>query len=327
MRRASALPATLALTLATSANAQVEVRQAAPDAISIAINGQPYSTFYLGGSNPKPFLAPLKTASGIIVSRRWPMETVPGESRDHPHHRGLWIGYGDVDGINFWENDPQSKPSPENPQTKGSLALKSLDALESGKVGSVVASFDWTSPAGPVILHERRTLTFYSSPAPLRIIDIETVLTAPHDVKIGDTKEGFFAIRVADSMAGKNGGLLRNSNGATGEKQVWGRRADWVDYSGKVEGQTVGIAIFDNPHNWNHPPRWHARDYGLFAVNPFGVHDFDHESTEEGGRLLSQGDHLTFRYRVIIHSGEPSPAEVAKWYSEYTRGTRQPSSR
>ena len=34
------------------------------------------------------------------------MEVVEGESRDHLHHRGLWITYKDVNGVNFWENDP-----------------------------------------------------------------------------------------------------------------------------------------------------------------------------------------------------------------------------
>src|SRR5947209_20494569 len=83
---------------------QVELKQAGDDHVSIDIDGQPFSTLYIARSEMKPFLAPLRTSTGIIVTRRWPMETISGESRDHPHHRGLFIGYGEVSGAKFWEN-------------------------------------------------------------------------------------------------------------------------------------------------------------------------------------------------------------------------------
>ena len=50
-----------------------------------------------------------------------------------------------------------------------------------------------------------------------------------------------------------------------------------------VDGKPVAILIFDHPSSYNHPPRWHARGYGLFAVNPFGLKDFEPASTETGG--------------------------------------------
>jgi hypothetical protein len=300
------------------AEGQVELKQAGSDQVSIEIDGQPFSTFYIGHSQAKPFLAPLRTSSSVIVTRRWPMETIPGESRDHPHHRGLFIGYGDINGINFWENDPASKPSPENPQVKGKLLVQKVQI---SRPGTIVATIDWNAPDGATVLGEQWTLTFYAKPADVRMLDVETVLTAKQEARFGDTKEGFFAIRVEDSMAGKNGGVLRSSNGATGEKNVWGKRADWVDYSGTVDGQKVGILVFDNPGNYNHPPRWHARDYGLFAVNPFGVKEFDPESKDTGGYDLKAGDHLRFRYRVIVHSGDVPPDKAAEWYSDYVKSS------
>ncbi len=302
--------------------AQVEVKPAGADRISIAINGQPFSDFYIGSSYAKPFLAPLRSATGLIVTRRYPLENVQGESRDHPHHRGLWIGYGMVSGINFWENEPDSKPSAGNPTTKGTVALKGVAQTASGKKsGSITATFEWRAPGHGDMIEEHRTMIFYAD-REIRTVDIDATLTAKADLQFGDTKEGFFAIRIADSMAGKNGGIITNSEGAQTEKNVWGKRADWVDYDGTVEGQKVGIVIFDHPQNYNHPPRWHVRDYGLFAVNPFGVKDFDPKATIEGGHNLAAGDSLRFRYRVIVHPGDVPKKKVGDWYTDYTKKTK-----
>ncbi|HMF76684.1 MAG TPA: PmoA family protein [Bryobacteraceae bacterium] len=302
-----------------SAQAQVELRNVDNDHIAITIGGQPFSDFYLGKSYPKPFLAPLRSATGQVVTRKYPIETVEGESRDHPHHRGLWIGYGAVSDVNFWENEADSKASGDNPSMKGLVTLKNLGELKPGKTsGSISAVFNWEVPGRGVMLEEDRTMTFYATDN-MRVFDVDFTLTAKTAVKFADTKEGFFAIRLADSMAGKNGGLMTNSEGAQTEKNVWGKRADWVDYDGSVEGQKVGIAIFDGPQSYNHPTRWHARDYALFAANPFGVTEFDSKSSDKGGKNLASGEALQFHYRVVIHAGDLTKKELAKLYDSYAK--------
>ena len=299
--------------------AQVEVTSTGEDHVSIAIDGQPFSTFWLGNAYVKPFLAPLCSADGLVVTRKFPMEQVEGESRDHPHHKGLFIGYGDVNGINFWEVEAESTTSGANPSGKGKIRLIKIDIIKSGKKsGTVGAAFNWLDPAGSKVLEERRTMVFYSDPK-LRRFDVNMDFTAAVPVHFGDTKEGFFAIRVADSMAGKNGGIILNSEGAQTEKDVWGKQAEWADYVGNVAGHKVGILILDNPHNPNHPPRWHARDYGLFAVNPFGLKEFDPNTKAAGGYKLAKGDSLRFRYRVIIHPGDTPKKEIAHWYADYAK--------
>jgi hypothetical protein len=314
--------ACLLATFAPPGQAQVTLKNVDGDHIAITINGQPFSDFYMGSAYPKPFLAPLRSASGLIVTRRFPMEMVEGESRDHPHHRGLFIGYGDVNRINFWENEAASKTSGDNPHTKGIIALKSLGDLKSGKKsGSLQATFDWKTPDGGLVLEEQRSMTFYAEPE-VRTIDVDVTFVAKTEATFADTKEGFFAIRLADSMTGKNGGIMTNSEGAQTEKNVWGKRADWVDYDGTVEGQKVGVVIFDNPQNLHHPPRWHARNYGLFAVNPFGVKDFDPQASAAGGYRLANGASLRFRYRVIVHPGDVPKQKIADLYSAYVKKTK-----
>ena len=309
----------LAVASAVCVEAQVDVKTVGSDHVSVAINGQPFSDFYLGACCGKPFLAPLRAASGLIVSRKYPMEQVEGESRDHPHHRGLWIGYGNINHVNFWENDPNSKTSGDNPTTKGLVVLEHLGAVKSGKKsGSVSATFMWRAPGHGDMLEEQRLMTFYAD-QDIRTVDVDATFTAKTEIRFGDTKEGFFAIRIADSMTEKNGGMLTSSEGAQTEKNVWGKRANWVDYDGTVEGQKVGIVIFDHPQNLNHPPHWHARAYGLFAVNPFGLKEFDPKSTGQGGYHMAAGSALRLRYRVIIHPGDVPKRKIEGWYAAYTK--------
>ncbi len=323
MTAKSSLYATCVMLIAAiSSPAQVDLKNVGDDHVSIAINGQPFSDFYIGPNYQKPFLAPLRTAAGLVVTRRWPMEQVESDSHDHPHHKGLWIGYGIVNDVNFWEVEAASKPSAGNPELKGKVVLEKLGHINSGnKSGSVTATFVWRAPNHGDMLEEERVMTFYSEPD-VRTIDVDATFTAKQNVKFADTKEGFFAIRLADGLTEKNGGVMTNSEGAQTEKNVWGKRADWVDYDGTLDGQKVGIVIFDNPHNFNHPTRWHARAYGLFAANPFGLKAFDPQATGEGGRTLNSGDSMRFRYRVIIHPGDVSKKKIADWYSDYAKKSK-----
>ena len=315
-------PLLLLLSAALPALSQVDLKAEGKDHVTITINGQPFSTFYIGSAYPKPFLAPLRSATGLIVTRKYPMENVEGESRDHQHHRGLWIGYGSVSGINFWENEfsyATHFPNKTGSTKLGVVVLRKLGDIKPGKKsGSLSATFAWVGPDKTEMLQEDRVMTFYAD-TDTRTIDVDATLTAKTSLHFDDTKEGFFAIRLADSMIEKNGGMMTNSEGQQTEKNVWGKRADWVDYDGTVDGQKVGIVIFDNPQNFNHPTRWHARAYGLFAANPFGLKDFDPKAEGEGGHSMKPGDSLRFRYRVIIHPGDFSKKKIADLYSDYAK--------
>jgi hypothetical protein len=295
------------LALAGCLPAQVQM---AKDSISISVDGKPFTVFHYGEESGKPYLAPLRSASGKVVTRRFPMEEATGDSRDHLHHTGLWFSYDDVNGIKFWENDP----SYAHPN-QGKIVVRDAQWKDGGKSGTLTATMDWRDPKDKVLLVDHRNMVFYSDPK-LRIIDFEISLTAQEDVTFGDTKEGAFAIRLAETLTEKNGGKMTDADGRTAMAQVWGKRSNWVDYSGKVEDEQVGIAIFDHPQNPRHPTYWHARDYGLFALNPFGAHAFD-PALPESHWQLPKGQKLVFRWRVVIHPGDAESAGVAELYKEY----------
>ena len=99
-------------------------------------------------------------------------------------------------------------------------------------------------------------------------------------------------------------------------KEVWGKRSNWVDYTAELDGERMGVAIFDHPRSPRNPTYWHARDYGLFALNPFGRQAFDPKQ-EESIRKLPAGEKLTFLWRVVIHSGDAQTGRVAELYKDY----------
>ncbi len=71
--------------------------------------------------------------------------------------------------------------------------------------------------------------------------------------------------------------------------EVWGHRSKWVDYSGSINGEKLGVAIFDSPTNPRFPTYWHSRDYGLFALNPFGQKAFD-KNEPESRKICNQAE-------------------------------------
>ncbi len=304
----------LLVVLAIPALAEVKVARDG-ERIDVSVDGKPFTSFFFGSDSPKPYLHPLRSASGIIVTRSWPMQSdVAGESKDHPHHRGLFFAHGEVNGTDFWSEG----------KDKGHIVFSSLGEAKGGKdSGVITAKFNWVSPDGKNVLEESRRMTFREV-AGQRYIDFELTLKAGRDkVTLGDTKEGTFAIRVVKSLEEKTPkcapctGVMSSSEGSRGETQIWGKRATWVDYSGTVENEPLGITIFDHPQNPKHPAYWHARAYGLFAVNQFGEHDYYNDKTRNGSVTIEPEKSITFRYRVVIHPGDAAQAQIAAQYAKW----------
>jgi len=298
------------LVLCLSATLPVFGQAPKSDDLTVKVDGKPFTVFHYGADANKPYLAPLRTATGKIITRGFPMEKIPGESKDHLHHRGLWFSYDDVSGVKFWENDPSY-----NHPNLGKIVVKSAEVKENKGVSTLTAVMEWKSPNGRLMLTEDRQMIFHSDPK-LRIIDFVITLTAADELALGDTKEGAFAIRLSDAFTEKKGLKIVDADGRTRMVNVWGKRSNWVDYSTDVDGEKVGVAMFDHPSNPHHPTYWHARDYGLFSLNPFGQNAFDPMQPVNITKL-ERGQKLTFRWSVVIHPGDAETAHIADLYKTY----------
>lgn len=290
---------------------------------------------YLTKSGTKPIVWPIIGPTGCEMTRNYPMKQVEGEKKDHPHQRSFWFTYGEVNGIDFW-GEPLSYPKGVPAGKKlGSIVHRRFKELATSSASSsassggektasarssavIVTENDWVDSAGKKQLEDERRLVF-TDLGDRRLIDFDIVLKATAgDVDFGDTKEGALGIRIPTVMDvdAKHGGRIVNSDGRT-DKEAWGKRAAWVDYHGPVDGQTVGIAVLNHPSSFRAPTFWHVRTYGLFAANPFGLHDFEPKAQGEGGLRLRSGDSITLRYRVVLHRGDEKQARIDEAYQQY----------
>jgi hypothetical protein len=235
------------------------------------------------------------------------MEDVDGERKDHPHHRSLWFTHGDVNGIDFWSESGRS----------GVIRHREYLAVEDG--ATIKSVNDWLDVDGNKVCEDVRTLRFAAGEG-WRSIDFDITITASEGpLKFGDTKEGTMGIRVPtviDVDHAGGGGHILTSEGLV-DGAAWGKRAAWVDYYGQIDGQTVGVAMLNHPTSFRYPSYWHVRTYGLFAANPFGLHDFMDDDTVDGSYELSEGETLTMRHRLIFHTGDTSAADIAAAFERY----------
>lgn len=287
--------------------------------LRVEINGKHFTDYNFEGA-PRPYFYPIYNHSGLGMTRNWPMKEVEGEERDHIHHRGLWYGHRHVNGFSFWEETGK----------QGTIKHTEFAEIKSGKeMGVIRAKNTWTSKEGELVCTDEVTVRIPNREND-RILDFEITITAPKDKEVvfGDDKDAAMAIRIAESMRLKKRENKKTLPGdghivlATGERDdaTWGKRSPWCDYFGPVEGQTVGVAIFDHPSNPRHPTWWHVRDYGLFAANPFGKRHFEKLEDKNAGDLkLAAGESVTFRYRFFWHDGDEQAGKVADRYQEYVK--------
>ena len=278
--------------------------------INVAIDGKPFTTYDNHTGPNKPYFYPMYSSTGKLVLRHYGVETVSGETHDHPHHRGMWFTHGDVNGQDFWSEDAKSAKTittriePHN----GSIAA------------TLMTSTDWISNDGKKIATDERSATFYTIPNG-RMMDVEIKMTpVGGPLTFGDTKEGSFGMRLPDSMRVVGGDGHINSDTGVKDAKTWGKKAAWVDYFGTVDGELTGIAIFDATDNLRHPSTWHVRDYGLFAVNPFGLHDFDNDKAnpKKGNYTVEVGKSLSFKYRIFIHKGNTLSSHIQEVWNSYS---------
>src|SRR5215831_13850377 len=167
--------------------------------VDVTIDGQPFTSYIWPDSVKKPVLYPLRTNKGTLVTRGWPLDPRPGERVDHPHQVGLWFVYGDVNGVDFWNNSEAL--SPEEQAKMGTIVhRKIVDAHGGPDSGTLVADADWIGPGNVIFLHERATFVFRGD-ASSRTVERTTTLTAAdRRVVFNDNKEGLFGMRVARQL-------------------------------------------------------------------------------------------------------------------------------
>jgi len=300
------------------------VENKADKRLDVLVDGKAFTSYIYPDNIMKPVLYPLRTADGLLITRGWPLDPRPGERVDHPHHVGMWLNYGDVNGLDFWNNSTDIPAEKKNGY--GTIRHRKVNRVEADNEKAVLeVTADWQKPDGTNLLREDTRFVFSGS-GKMRTIERITTLTALNeDVSFTDNKEGVIGIRLARELehpsnkpevftdaSGKATAVPKlNNEGVTGKYRssegtegddVWGTRGQWVNLNGVISSKPVSLVILDHPKNVGYPTYWHARGYGLFAANPLGQKEFS-KGKDILDFKLPAGKSVTFRYKVLIHSG------------------------
>jgi hypothetical protein len=287
--------------------------------IDVSIGHKTFTTYFYLPNVAKPYMMPLRTASGVVVTRGFPVENDvsagdPKASSFEPHQRPLYWGHGNIDGLDFWQESVFDHYYTDHQnQAYGHAKLLTIKT----EADSITADFSLRDASEREIAKERQSFHF-GGEGQVRTLDCEfTLMATAGPLVFGDTKEGSFGIRLTPDLSGA-GANMTNSEGARGEKEIWGKSANWVSYQGQVGGQPVTVTMFDHPSSFRHPTTWHARAYGLFAANPFATREFTRDPNKDGSWTIGGDEKIVFKYRVVIADGKQSPQEIAKAYTEYS---------
>ena len=304
--------------------------------VDILIGGELFTSYLYLPNLKKPVLWPVISAAGNTLTRSYPLVQKVGERVDHPHHVGVWLNYGDVNGLDFWNNS--QLVSEEKKHRYGTIYHRSIETVENG-VGKaeLVTTSDWKSSDNTLMIRETTTFEFIVLNN-MRIVDRTTRLTAMiPEVTFTDDKEGMFAIRVARELelpmtkptkvVGADGEPVEklNNQGINGNyvsasgiqgKQVWGTRGRWMKLSGSINGVFESIVIIDHPDNPGYPTYWHARDYGLFSANTLGQKVFTKGEKELNFKLKSD-EAVAFRYRLVLATGSITNNQINKLADQF----------
>lgn len=286
-------------------------------------DGKMVTAYCYFDSTEKPVLFPVRTLSGITVTRGYPVAPRAGERTDHPHHLGLWLNYESVNGLDFWNNSDAI--AADRKPKYGSIRHQKIIGARTTRDNAVIKTLShWVDTEKNVLLEETTSYVFSREGAGL-VIDRDTELRAVQDtVRFMDVKDGMVAIRVArelelpsrekskfvdshgkvtevDPSGDAATGMYENKEGLKGD-EVWGKRSVWTSLTGKKDGRAIAILIIDHPQNIGYPTYWHARGYGLFAANPLGQKIFS-QGREELNLSLRKGKSVRFRYRILVYEG------------------------
>ncbi len=299
------------------------------DGVSVFIDGKLFTRYITGDKVAnKPYFYPVIGPTGKGMTRSYPMDEVEGEAKDHPHHRSFWFGHQFVNDFDTWHEEltliERAKGDPEKlaamKKKLGASIHREILEISAGKDGAVLkVSTDYTDPVGTVMASDVRTFSFHLGPDGSRVVDAEIVFTgAGESVVFSDAKDAGLSLRVAHSMSveANEGGRIVTSEGRI-DKDAWGSRSEWCDFNGPVGGERLGIAVMNHPSSFGFPTPWHARTYGLFTANPFGLSSVAGEKGD-GSVTLRKGQSISTKHRIIFHAGDEKEADIAGAWKRYS---------
>jgi len=272
----------------------------------ITAGNQPVATFVFRDEKIlRPYFAQVYAPGGVPVTRTHPPEK-GADAVDHDTmHPGLWLAFGDISGADFWRNQCRVEHVEfiERPAAKG---------------GVVRFAARYRYLAGEKIVCREVARYTLRAVEPGYLITLDSEFSGDEPFAFGDQEEMGLGVRLATLLTVKQGsGAITSSEGGQNEREVWGRQANWCDYSATISGRRTGLLVMPHPDNFRRS--WmHVRDYGLVVANPFGQRAF---TKGEASRIeIKPGDKLRLRFGVLAYAtGDASGFDPGKVHETYVR--------
>ncbi|MFO0901547.1 MAG: DUF6807 family protein [Pirellulales bacterium] len=267
-----------------------------PDRLQISLDGRPIVDFVFRDDKIlRPYFANARLVNGLLVTRRHP--PMPGvDAVDHDAmHPGIWLGFGDLSGEDYWRNKA----------TMEHVRFKAAPKVAGGRL-TFSTECRLKSAAGEPLCSLTNAHTLAARPTGWLLAWNALIAADQRAVVFGDQEEMGFGARIATPFTERNGGLIRSSTGRKTAQTTWGQPAQWCDYSGRGP-QSGGIMLMASPGNFR-DSWWHNRDYGVFVANPFG-----REAMKQGARsaiTVDKGQSFRLSFGAFIHDHREFDAEL-----------------
>lgn len=234
---------------------------------SLAVHGTEVARYQSGTGlldqqSPRPFLHPVRTLTGTMVS--------DSEPPDHPHHLGVSVALSDVDGHNFWGG--RTYTSANGPAMLPNHGRQIVATSRSG-AHSVSESVDWVAADGALAAVEQRnttvathadrrcwsfSLTSRLTPGP----GIERLALSSSAAKgrEGAGYGGIFWRLPRDSRA-----TVVLTEAGAGTDAAHGSTSPWLSITAVVAGKTASLVLAQDALE---PLPWFIRTDGYLGAGP-----------------------------------------------------------
>ncbi len=230
-----------------------------------------YAPVTPANESPRPYAHPVCSLSGDVLTNFRP--------NDHPWHHGLSLTLTSVAGVNFW-GGPSNRPADgyQWRDDHGVQLHRSWIALEPARLEETLA---WCEPkTGRELLHERRVLATTLVPggwslgwtSELRNVSGIELALGNYTANGGLAGSHYTGLqfRGARDLLDEHGDAtigIRAEGGLTGEPQVHGTPARWMEWACQHDGSMRRTRIrFENPSG---PLPWFVRPQSPLAAFAF----------------------------------------------------------
>jgi hypothetical protein len=244
---------------------------------------------------PKPYLHPLRTLDGQVVTsfRPW----------DHRWHKGLQMTCSELSGQNFWGGPSFRDGAYVQLDNVGRMQHRAMPVLDvADDEVTVVEELDWITSAEERWVHETRTLRFHGvdTGADRWVLDFSTVmrnvrgrdLVMGSPTTLGRPNAGYTGLFWRGPRAWTGGEII--ADGGRGGEEMMGRTGPWLAVTGRHDDSDGGgtVLFLAGTSSAPVPVTWFVRSAPFAAINTSP--SFDTEVT------IAPGEALELRHRVVV---------------------------